>query len=139
MTILNLPAGLVVHCASCNVVIPSDAPRPAVGGDCAWVARGKMAPWHPNETIKGQHAAATAAWHMIYHKAITGATPDAAAVAYFQQYRKDPKKHFVISLARTSLTPEQVQEQIGKIPQGAQVKIDVTRIAKARRDAAFYK
>jgi hypothetical protein len=135
---VNLPSGLVVHCAACNVVIPSDAPRPAVGGDCAWVARGKMAPPHPNETIKGQHTAATAAWHMIYHKAITGATPDAASVAYFQQYRKDPKKHFVTSLARTLLTPEQVQEQMAKVPQGATVKFDFHRIAKARRDAAFY-
>jgi hypothetical protein len=122
---VNLPSGLVVHCAACNVVIPSDAPRPAVGGDCAWVARGKMAPPHPNETIKGQHAAATAAWHMIYHKAITGATPDAASVAYLLGYQKNPKQHFVSSAARQALTPAQVAEQQAH--------------PKARRDAAFYK
>jgi len=131
MTIQNLPAGLVVHCAGCNVVVPADAPRPAVGSN-------KLAHWYPNETIKGQHAAATAAWHMIYHKAITGPSPDAASVDYWQQCRKDPKKHFVESAARKALTPEQVQEQMAKVPQGATVESDLHRIAKARRDAKFY-
>jgi hypothetical protein len=84
-----------------------------------------MAPPHPNETIKGQHAAATAAWHMIYWKAITGASPDAASVAYLHQYQKNPKQHFVTSVARKALTPEQVAEQQAH--------------PKARRDAAFYK
>lgn len=121
---LVLPAGFALHCAACNVVIPADAPWPAVGGDCAWVARGKMAPWHANETIKGQHAAATAAWHMIYWKVVTGASPDAASVAYLRQYQKNPKQHFVSSAARKALTPAQLAEQHAH--------------PKARRDAAFY-
>ena len=108
---MNLPAGLVIHCSSCNVVVPEDAPRPASGGNCAWVARNKMAPWHANETLKGQHTAATAAWQMIYHAAVHGATPDAAAVAYWQQYRKNPKQHFCSSGAHQALTPEQKTAQ----------------------------
>jgi hypothetical protein len=133
----DLPAGLVLHCESCSIVIPADALRPE-GGDCAFVALNKLAHWYPNETIKGQHAAATAAWRLIYHEAINGPVPDAACVAYWQQYLKDPKKHFATSLARTSLTPDQVQEQMAKMPQGATVKFDFHEIAKARRDAHFY-
>jgi hypothetical protein len=106
------------------VVVPSDAPRPAAGVDCAWVARNKMGPFHPNETLKGQHTAATAAWSMIHHGALNSAAPDAASVAYFQQYRKDPKKHFATSAARLALTPEQLAEQHAH--------------PKARRDAHFY-
>jgi len=136
--VLNLPAGLVAHCESCGIVVPADAPRPASGADCAFVARNKLAHWYPNETIKGQHAAATAAWKLIYHAAIEGTTPDAAAVAYWQQYRKDPKKHFTSSAARIALTPEQVQEQMAKQPQGAAVKFDFHQIAKGRRDKHFY-
>lgn len=135
---MNLPAGFAVHCASCNVIVPADAPHPAAGADCAWVVRNKMATWFPNETIKGQHTQATAAWRLIHHAAIEGPTPDTASVTYWQQYRKDPKQHFATSLARTSLTPAQVQEQLGKVPQGATVKIDLNGIAKARRDANFY-
>jgi hypothetical protein len=135
---MNLPAGFAVHCATCNVVVPADAPRPAAGGDCAFVVRNKLARWYANETIKGQHTAATAAWKLIHHEAVEGPAPDAACVAYWQQYRKDPKKHFCSSAARAALTPEQVQEQLAKVPQGATVKFDFHRIAKARRDAHFY-
>jgi hypothetical protein len=122
MTTLVLPAGFAVHCAACGVVVPADAPRPASGADCAWVVQHKMAWFNPQESIRGQHTMATAAWKLIHHAAVEGSTPDAASVAYWQQYRKDPKKHFVASVARTSLTPAQVTAQLAMPKQGPRDK-----------------
>lgn len=115
----DLPAGLVIHCEGCGIVIPADAPRPE-GGDCAWVVRNKMAPFHANETVKGQHTAAAAAWHMIYHRAIQS-HPESGK--YLRQFKNDPIRHFSSSQARQALTAEHVQSQRALTP---------------NRDAHFY-
>jgi hypothetical protein len=132
-----LPEGLVLHCGGCGVVVPSDAPRPE-GGDCALVAANKLSHFRANETIKGQHTMATAAWSLIYHDLLHGPNPDAAIVAYWHQYRSNPKQHFVSSAARQALTSEQVAEQISMKPPDIRVGKDVLRAASVRRDANFY-
>ena len=134
---MDLPEGLVVHCESCGIVVPSDAPRPD-GGHCALVAANKLSHFRPNETVKGQHTMATAAWWLIYHDLLHGPHPDAAVVAYWNQYRTNPKQHFVSSAVRCALTPEQVAEQIIMKPPDIRLGKDVLRIATNRRDAGFY-
>ena len=122
MTTDNLPAGLVFHCDACGIVIPADAPRPA-GGDCAWVAEHRMAWFDPDETLKGQHTMATAAWHLIYDRELKEAAHP-QAVEYLRTFRSDPQQHFRCSHARRALSTEHVAQQ---------------RAMKPNRDAAFYK
>jgi hypothetical protein len=102
----ELPQGLTVHCEKCNIVIPSDAPRPE-GGDCAFVALHKLTWFNPKETITGQHCMATAAWALIYHETISAAHPE--SVSYLRQFKHERKAHFTASAVRKAMTPEQIE------------------------------
>jgi hypothetical protein len=114
----NLPEGLVVHCDKCNLVIPSDAPRPDES-DCGFVALHKLAYFNPSETVAAQHLMAVAAWSLIYHKSLLG-HPESAE--YHSKFQQDRKGHFAESAVRKALTPEQVQAGL-----------------EHRRDSEFYK
>jgi hypothetical protein len=86
---------------------------------------------------------ATCAWSLIYHDLLHGPNPDAAIVAYWKQYRTNPKQHFVSSEARRALTPEQVARQISMKPPDILVGKDVVgkdvvTVTSNRRDKHFY-
>jgi hypothetical protein len=102
----KLPEGLAVHCDSCKVVVPSDAPRSGQC-DCEYVALHKLAWFNPAETLAGQFAMATAAWALIYEAALRAG--DAECVQYRRQYQMERKAHFAGSAARQAMTPEQVE------------------------------
>jgi hypothetical protein len=89
-----------------------------------FVAQHRLAWFDPQETVRGQHTMATAAWHLIYHAEVEGASPDPQAVAYMRKYRADPRSHFCTSHARKALSAEQVGQQ---------------RALKSNRDGGFYK
>lgn len=110
-----LPTGLQYHCDACKVVVPSDAPR-LDNADCAFVTKNKLAWFNPNETIKGQHTMATAAWILIYFKSLQVEGKDGIGNAYVKSHTFTPKAHFHESAARQALTPEQVEEQIALNP-----------------------
>jgi hypothetical protein len=103
----TLPAGLKVHCAACQVVVPSDAPATAAG-DCAFVALHKLAWFHPYETPAAQHVMAVAAWSLIYNEALAKRT-DAPSSDYMAAFRANRKAHFAASAVRQAMTPEQVE------------------------------
>lgn len=138
----GLPEGLMVHCGSCGIVVPSDAPRPD-GGNCARAAANKLSHFRPSETIKGQHTMATAAWSLIYHDLLHGSSRDAAMVAYWHQYRTNPKQHYVSSMARRALTQEQLAAQMSAKPPDIRIGRDgagnnVVNAVSNRRDVHFY-
>jgi hypothetical protein len=101
----NLPAGLVVHCAQCNLVVPSDAPQPPESG-CEFVALHRLAFYNPKETIAGQHVQAVATWALIYDTELKAAEP--ASVAYRNAFRASRKAHFGASAVRKGMTQAQV-------------------------------
>ena len=101
-----LTAGLAVHCASCSIVVPTDAPTPS-NGDCGAVEAAHLA-WHdPYETVAAQHAMAVGAWGFIYHVALSSG--DSQSLAYRKQFLSDRKGHFALSAARQAMTEEQVE------------------------------
>ena len=104
---INLPAGLVVHCAHCNLVVPSDAPQPAESG-CEFVALHKLAFYKPIETLAGQHVMAVAAWALIYSTALGVSEP--ASAAYHKAFWRSRKAHFQASAVRKGMTQIQVDE-----------------------------
>ena len=101
----NLPEGLVVHCNKCNLVIPSDAPKPDES-DCEFIALHRLAWFDPSATIAAQHCQAVATWSLINHKSLVG-HPE--SVEYHSKFKKDRKGHFAESAVRACLTPEQVK------------------------------
>lgn len=112
----ELPEGLVIHCDKCNIVIPSDAPRPE-GGDCEFVANHKLAFFNPKETLAGQFCMAAAAWSLIYHQPLSArACPE--SVEYHRQFKLERKSHYAQSAARKAMTEEQVQAQRGHLRDG---------------------
>lgn len=117
-TLPQLPEGLVYHCDECNLVIPSDAPRPS-DPDCEFVALHKLAYFNPSETVAAQHVMAVAAWSLIYHKSRVG-HPE--STEYHSKFQQDRKGHFAESVVRQGMSPEQVQAGI-----------------EHRRDSEFYK
>jgi hypothetical protein len=112
----TLPTGLVYHCATCGLVVPSDAPtiKPALG-DCAFVAKHKLSWFNPDETIKGQHTQATACWALIHDKAVRSSAVDARSDTDAQDYIKwakdNAKNHFRSSAAFKALSTDQIKEQ----------------------------
>jgi hypothetical protein len=106
-----LPTGLEVHCDKCNLVVPSDAPRPA-GGDCEFVATHKLAWFNPNETIAGQFCMAAAAWSLIYHEPLSKSVhPESSE--YLRQFKLERSSHYAQSTARQAMTSEQVAAERG--------------------------
>ena len=101
------PAGLIVHCADCNIVVPADAPR-STDSDCAFVAIHRLAWFNPNETVAAQHVMAVAAWALIHDKALRE-TKQADCTAYQAAFRASRKNHFAASAARRAMTSEQVE------------------------------
>lgn len=97
----------MTHCATCNIVIPSDAPK-LTEADCAQIVSAKLTWFNPKETVAGQHCMATAAWALIHDKAIKAAQPE--AVKYHNQFKHERKSHFANSAVRKALTAEQVTD-----------------------------
>lgn len=106
----TIPAGLEIHCAACGLVVPSDAPRPASGGDCAFVAQHRLSHFNAAETPAAQHVMAVCTWALIYDTELRGKS-DAAASTYHAAFRASRKAHFAASAVRKAMTPEAVALQ----------------------------
>ena len=115
----SLPAGLIYHCASCKLVIPSDAPTVA-GADCAFVAKHKLAWFNAKETPAGQHVQAVATWQLIHDAPLK--TNEPATRQYLAAFRASRNAHFAASAVRKAMTPAQIQAGM-----------------QHRRDGALYK
>jgi hypothetical protein len=103
-----LPAGLVFHCEACRVVVPVDAPRPESPlVDCAWVARNRMAPFKPGESMAGKFTMAAAAWALI-HQHVLKAEAHAESAEYHRRFKHERKAHFADSALRKLMTPAQI-------------------------------
>lgn len=101
-----LPAGMEFHCKDCHIVIPADAPRPE-GGDCIALARSRMCPFKPFESLAGQHVMAAAAWGLIYHAELkVNAHPE--STEYNRRLWYDRKAHFGESAVRAGMKEEHV-------------------------------
>ncbi len=109
--VTHLPAGLVFHCDDCHVVIPEDAPRPE-GGNCAWVAYNRMAPFKRQETLVGQFTMAAAAWGYVYYALLNAPEPIPELADYQRQFRYARKDHFEASALRKAMTAEQLQGEL---------------------------
>jgi hypothetical protein len=125
-----LPTGLEVHCDKCNIVIPSDSPRPA-GGDCEFVATHKLAWFNPNETIAGQFCMAAAAWSLIYHEPLT-ASLCPASTEYHRQFKDERKSHYVGSEARRAMASVHIEAALTPILD------DVKAESRRQRDEWLY-
>lgn len=115
---MNLPEGLVVHCDKCNLVIPSDAPKPDES-DCEFVALHKLAWFDSSASVVAQHCQAVATWSLIHHKSLVG-HPE--STEYHQEFNNDRKGHFAKSAVRAGMTPEQVQTMLAHRYDGALLK-----------------
>lgn len=126
----DLPVGLEVHCDKCNIVVPSDSPRPA-GGDCAFVAQHKLAWFNPIETIAGKFCMAAAAWALIYHEPLSKSLCPASA-EYHRQFKLERKDHYLSSGTRRSMTREHIEAAVTPILN------DVKAESRRKRDLWLY-
>ena len=101
----GLPEGLVYHCESCRVVVPAEAPRPETPGDCATVAKHKLAWFNPEASLRHQHVMATGAWELIHWHHLHGDAKHAACVDYKRQFNRRPDEHWQNSEVAKALLP----------------------------------
>jgi len=99
----DLPVGFTLHCDECGLVVPVEAPRPAAGADCAFVARHNLAWFNAGLPSRLQHTQASATWELIHHEALRGESPDAECLEYLDQFKRRPEAHFSRSVAGNEL------------------------------------